>query len=236
MRGQIEDPSLAERLIPAYGFGCKRPAMSNTYLPTFNRPDVDLVTDPIVRITERGIVTAAGAERPVDVLVCATGFKVGRPGDLLPFPVTGRGGLELGARWDTAGTASYQGVTVPEFPNLFTIAGPLGFVAGSYFWMLESTAEHAARVIAHARRRGATYAEVRQGAFDRYVGRCRARQRNSALFNGTCDGSNTYYVNARGESPLRPSTFAEMWWENRHFPLDNYRYRTLPRAGEAVAA
>lgn len=236
MRSQVHDPELAERLIPAYGFGCKRPAMSNRYLATFNRDNVELVTDPIAEITAAGVVTRDGRERPVDVLVCATGFKIHRPGDRLPFPIRGRGGIDLGERWDTAGAASYQGVTVPGFPNLFTIAGPLGFVVGSYFWMLESTAEHSARVIAQARRRGATYAEIREEPFHRYVERCRGRQQRSSLFDGTCAGSNTYYVSPQGECPLRPSTYAEMWWENRHFPLDNYRFRTLPGRALGMAA
>jgi cation diffusion facilitator CzcD-associated flavoprotein CzcO len=244
MRAQVKDRSVAEALIPDYAFGCKRPSMSNTYLRTFNRPNVELVTDPIAQVTPAGIVTATGVERDVDLLVCATGFKLMAPGDALPYPVVGRRGVELGAFWDEHRFQAYQGVSVPGFPNLFAIAGPYGFVAGSYFWMLESTAAHAVRVIAEARRRGATSAEIRQLPHDRYVERCRARQRNSPLFTDACATSNTYYVNFQGDSPLRPSAYAEMWWENRHFPLDHYRYRTRllaePRAdittpAEAVA-
>jgi cation diffusion facilitator CzcD-associated flavoprotein CzcO len=226
MRAQVKDPAVAEALIPDYAFGCKRPSMSNTYLRTFNRTNVELVTDPIVRVTPAGIVTATGVERDVDLLVCATGFKLMAPGDALPYPVVGRRGVELGAFWDEHRFQAYQGVSVPGFPNLFAIAGPYGFVAGSYFWMLESTAAHAVRVIAEARRRGATSAEIRQLPHDRYVARCRARQQNSPLFTEACATSNTYYVNFQGDSPLRPSAYAEMWWENRHFPLDHYRYRT----------
>jgi hypothetical protein len=119
---------------------------------------------------------------------------------------------------------------VPGFPNFFAIAGPYGFVAGSYFWMLESTGAHAVRVIAHARGRGKTRAEVRADVHDRYVEKCRERQHGSPLFSDACAGSNTYYVNAQGDSPIRPSLYAEMWWDNRHFPLENYRYRTAPAA------
>ncbi|MGI8662478.1 MAG: flavin-containing monooxygenase [Acidimicrobiales bacterium] len=232
MRSQVDDPDVADQLIPAYGFGCKRPSMSNTYLRTFNRSNVALVTDPIERITATGIVTASGDERAADLLVCATGFKLMTPGDSVPFPTFGRNGVELGAHWDQHRFGAYQGVSVPGFPNLFSIAGPYGFVAGSYFWMLESTAAHAVRVIAYARRRGATRAEVRADEHDRYVERCRTRQHGSPLFSDVCAGSNTYYVNAQGDSPLRPSLYAEMWWENRHFPLDAYRYRTAVTGDE----
>ena len=230
MRSQVDDPAVADQLVPGYGFGCKRPSMSNTYLRTFNRPNVALVTDPIVRITPTGIVTSPGSERRVDLLVCATGFKLMTPGDAVPFPTFGRGGVELGAHWDEHRFGAYQGVSVPGFPNFFAIAGPYGFVAGSYFWMLESTAAHAVRVISHARRRGKTRAEVRVDVHDHYVEKCRQRQHGSPLFTNACAGSNTYYVNAQGDSPLRPSLYAEMWWDNRHFPLDNYRYRTATSA------
>lgn len=226
MRAQVDDPTVADALIPDYAFGCKRPSMSNGYLRTFNRPNVELVTEPIERVTATGLVTADGTERPIDVLVCATGFKLMTPGDALPYPVVGRQGVELGAFWDQHRYQSYQGVSVPGFPNLFSVAGPYGFVAGSYFWMIESTAKHAVRVIAEARRRGATRAEIRQLPHDRYVARCRARQQRSPLFSRACATSNTYYVNSQGDSPLRPSAYAEMWWDNRHFPLDHYRFRT----------
>jgi cation diffusion facilitator CzcD-associated flavoprotein CzcO len=226
MRAQVDNPTVADQLIPDYGFGCKRPSMSNTYLRSFNRHNVRLVTSQIDHVTGNRIVTEDGVERLVDLLVCATGFKLMTPGDAVPYPTYGRGGVELGAYWDEHRFGAYQGVSVPGFPNLFTIAGPYGFVAGSYFWMLESTAAHAVRVIAHARRRGKTRAEVRIDVHDRYVDKCRQRQHGGPLFSDICAGSNTYYVNEQGDSPIRPSLYAEMWWDNRHFPLDNYRYRT----------
>jgi hypothetical protein len=53
-------------------------------------------------------------------------------------------------------------------------------------------------------------AEIRQGPQDRYVKRCRSRQADSPLFGPPCATSNTYYVNFQGDSPLRPSLYAEM--------------------------
>ncbi|OCB47961.1 monooxygenase, partial [Mycobacterium malmoense] len=76
MRRQIDDPVVREKLIPRYGLGCKRPSMSNDYLRTFNRDDVSLVTDAIECITKKGVRTADGVEHEIDVLICATGFKL----------------------------------------------------------------------------------------------------------------------------------------------------------------
>ena len=228
MRRQVHDPEVREALIPEYAFGCKRPSMSNTYLRSFNRDNVELVTDPIESITANAVRTVDGEERPIDVLICATGFKIMDQHEPVPFPVYGRGGTELGKFWLENRFQAYQGVSVVGFPNLFSIAGPYGFVVGSYFWMIEATAKHAARVIREGVRRGATRAEIRQGPHDAYVERCRARHRGSPLFGEPCALSNTYYVNFQGDSPLRPSFYAEMWLENRRFPMENYEFRTSP--------
>lgn len=228
MRRQVDDPATREALIPDYGFGCKRPSMSNSYLQSFNRSNVSLITDPIERVTEGGVVTVDGVERPVDVLICATGFRIMAEAEPVPFPIHGRDGIELGAHWLQHRFHAYQGVSVCGFPNLFSVAGPYGFVVGSYFWMIEATTRHAARVIAETSRRGEHTAEIRRGPQDRYVQQCRERQAGSPLFGDTCATSNTYYVNFQGDSPLRPSLYAEMWWQNRHFPLSHYRFSTAP--------
>ena len=38
-----------DKLTPRYAPGCKRPGFHNTYLSTFNRDNVDLITEPIDR-------------------------------------------------------------------------------------------------------------------------------------------------------------------------------------------
>ncbi len=224
MRGQVSDPVIREKLMPKYGLGCKRPSMSNDYLPTFDRDDVSLVTDTIERVTRTGVRTVDGVEHEVDVLICATGFKLWEKGSVPPFPVRGRRGIDLEQFWDEHRYQSYQGVSVPNFPNAFTITGPYGFVLGSYIWMIEATAAHLSRVIAEARRRGALEAEIRPEAHEAYFRACLRRQQNNFLFTPVCAGSNTYYIDDHGDSPFRPATHGEMYWHNRHFALDVYRY------------
>ena len=69
LASQVKDPETRRRLTPDYGMGCKRPSVSNDYLRAFNRDNVDLVTEPIERISARGIRTADGEEREVDALI-----------------------------------------------------------------------------------------------------------------------------------------------------------------------
>lgn len=54
LRKQVADPVTRDKLTPRYAVGCKRPGFHNTYLSTFNRDNVDLVTEPIATITGSG--------------------------------------------------------------------------------------------------------------------------------------------------------------------------------------
>src|SRR5690606_380660 len=73
---QVADPDLRAKLTPDYTIGCKRILISNDWYPTLTRPNVELVTDRIVEVRGRSIVTADGTERPVDTIICGTGFHV----------------------------------------------------------------------------------------------------------------------------------------------------------------
>lgn len=224
---QVRDPELRRKLTPDYRFGCKRPSISNAYFKTFTRPHVDLVTDPIEHFTTSGIVSGDGRERDFDMVVCATGFKVMEKGYTPPYPIYGRDGVELGEFWDTNRFQAYQGVSVPRFPNAFLIVGPYAYAPGSYIPLIESTSAHAARAIKETLRRRATRIEIRQEPHDRYFARMDERAKKTHLFSQGCVSSNTYYINYQGDgAAFRPSTQLEMYWENRHFPLDDYRYTT----------
>src|SRR5690606_24727478 len=80
IRGIVEDPETAERLIPKdHRYGEKRPPFVNGYFEAFNDPKVSLVDlreTPIVRLTETGIETTDGV-REFDIIVWATGFDFG---------------------------------------------------------------------------------------------------------------------------------------------------------------
>ncbi len=121
LRRAIADPALRGKLQPPYPLGCKRLIYSNDYYPALARPNVELVTDAIARVTPQGIVTADGRERALDVLVCATGFDVQHA--LAGLPIAGRGGRLLTDVW-AGGPRAHLGLTVPGFPNLFLMLGP----------------------------------------------------------------------------------------------------------------
>ena len=121
LQRQVPDATLRAKLTPPYPLGCKRLIYSNEYLPALARPNCELVTEAITRITPHGIVTADGRERPIDALVCATGFDTVQL--LSTIRITGRCGRTLREAW-AQGPEAYYGISVAGFPNLFLMLGP----------------------------------------------------------------------------------------------------------------
>ncbi|MDE1008609.1 MAG: NAD(P)/FAD-dependent oxidoreductase [Paraburkholderia fungorum] len=219
------DPVLREKLTPKYGFGCKRPTFSNDYFRAFTLDNVELVTDPIERVTEKGIVTRDGKERDVDVLITATGYRVFEKGNLPSFEVYGRDGIELGQFWDEHRYQAYEAVSVPKFPNYFGMLGPYGLTGTSYFKMVEAHAIHAVRCIKQAHKLRKTRCEIRPGPHERYFRDVMRRQQNTVFVNHSCASSNSYYFDKHGDAPmLRPSTTVEMLWRAKHFSMKHYRF------------
>ena len=120
-RRQLADPALRTALTPDYPLGCKRIIYSSDYYPTLSQPHVELVTAGIERVTAHGIRTTDGVERPVDALVCATGFDTVHL--LQSLQVRGRAGRTLSEAWRD-GPEALHGISVAGFPNLFLMLGP----------------------------------------------------------------------------------------------------------------
>jgi cation diffusion facilitator CzcD-associated flavoprotein CzcO len=224
--GQVDDPELREKLTPRYAIGCKRPSFHNTYLSTFNRDDVTLETAPIARIVPGGVETASGTVHEADVLVLATGFKVFDPGNFPKYPVTGRDGVDLEAWWGENRYQAYEGVSVPGFPNLFTVFGPYGYNGSSYFNLVETQSHHIVRCLKHARSRGATSVEVTREANDRYFAEMLRRRGDQVFWQESCGLANSYYFDPHGDVPLRAAPTLETMWRSRRFPLEDYRLGT----------
>jgi cation diffusion facilitator CzcD-associated flavoprotein CzcO len=206
LRSQVKDPELREKLTPTYGFGCKRPSMSNTYFSAFERDDVTLETAGIERITPTGIRTVDGNEVELDTIVLATGFKIFG----LSYRIAGVGGTDLETQWDAERMASYEGVAVPGFPNFFLAPGPYGVIGFSWFDTIEICVSHAVDMIAKADADGVTRIEADADATAKFVKKMRKRVEHTVLMSPSCNNSNTYYLNKHGDAPyLRPETIVE---------------------------
>ncbi len=221
---QIRDPELRRRLTPDYDFGCKRPTFSNTYYPTFNRPNVHLETTPIVRIEPGAIVTTDGNRTEIDTLILATGFDIWDT-NFPAIEVLGRGGRDLGKWWRENRFQAYEGVAVPYFPNYITLSSPYSYSGLSYFTTIESQMRHIKRLFTELDRRGATTFEVSEEANAEFLERMRSKLGDSVFALGSCSTARSYYFNQHGEAAiLRPTSTINAFREADRFPLDDYAY------------
>jgi cation diffusion facilitator CzcD-associated flavoprotein CzcO len=117
----VRDPELRAKLTPDYPPGCKRLIFSSTYYAALQRPNAELVTDPIARIEPEGIRTRDGRLHELDVLVLSTGFRADR--FLRPIEVTGENGVSLEQLWEE-GPRAYRSIAVAGLPNFFMLIGP----------------------------------------------------------------------------------------------------------------
>ncbi|BDB44845.1 MULTISPECIES: flavin-containing monooxygenase [Mycobacterium] len=222
------DPVLRRQLTPDYGFACKRPSFSNTYLAAFERDNVDLVTDTIEQITPEGIRTVDGKDRPVDAIVLATGFHMAfSPEVYRRSPVVGRNGFNLADYFERERYQAYESITMPGLPNHFMIYGPYGGTGGAYHVMVENGGRHIVRVIQEARRRGATAVEVTREATERYHRVVASKMTTSLWFTNNCAAANSYYFDQHGDvTAIRPTSGRQSKRASRTFPLNDYRFET----------
>lgn len=160
----VDDPEIRDKLRPRVPFGSQRILFSNDFYPTFNRDNVELVSDEIESITPQGVRTVDGCERTADVLILATGYQTTK--FLSVIDVVGRGGVRLEDTWRD-GAHAYLGITVSGFPNLFMLYGP-NTNQGSILLMLEHEVDYIVRKLEHMRQNDIAWMDVRRKAMDEY--------------------------------------------------------------------
>ena len=139
LRTKVKDPKLRKKLTPSYQIGCKRINISDDYYESLQRPNSDLVTEPILSISSTGVMTTDGKKHECDTIIFGTGFVTTKY--LQPMKIYGSQGKELTEQW--AGSAeSYLGISVAGFPNYFLLLGPnTGLGHNSVVFMIEAQIE-----------------------------------------------------------------------------------------------
>ncbi len=205
----VLDPATRQKLIPNHPFGCKRPLFSNDYYPAFNRPNLELVSDRIARVTYDSVVTVDGRERRIDTLILATGFEATK--FVSAIEVRGRGGWSIDEAW-TDGASAYLGIATSGFPNLYMLYGP-NTNNGSILTMIESQVDHVVRLIQWLDRDELAWIDVRAEVMDRYNQEIQAAISKIDVWQADCNG---YYRSPSGR-------IVTQW----PYSMTEYRRRTL---------
>ena len=162
IRSRIDDPVIAEKLIPTdHGFGTRRVPMETNYYEAYNRDNVHLVDineTPIQQITPAGLETSE-REYEFDIIIYATGFDaVTGAFDRIDF--IGVDGQKLRDKW-IDGPITYLGIQTVGFPNLFTLAGPTaGSVSTNFPRGIETGVDWATDLVKHVEANGITRVEA----------------------------------------------------------------------------
>ncbi len=224
----VTDRATAEALKPWYRYMCKRPGFSDTYLQTFNRPNVTLVdtadSGGITRMTETTVVVGE-TEYEVDCVIFATGFEVGISGVMSgTLPVTGRNGRTLLEAW-SQGPRTLHGFSTHGFPNLFHLSGIQNANSVNFAHILLEQAEHIAAMIARGREVGARFLEPSEEAQDAWVRTVHETAADTRAFQAECtpgyyNGEGTRSIGGASYSP-GPITFHRLLREWRESGMDD---------------
>lgn len=128
IREKVEDPVLAEELVPIdHPIAAKRLCCDSHYFETYNKDHVHLVNvrkNPIKRIVPNGVQLEDGTVHEIDMIVYAVGYDA-LSGALTCIDIRGRDNRTLIDEWNAAGgPTTYLGLCVHGFPNMFTVTGP----------------------------------------------------------------------------------------------------------------
>ncbi len=205
------DPDLLAKVIPAYPPYGKRMLRDNHWYRMLTRPNVDLVTAPVERITPTGVVAGDGTEYPADVIVYATGFHAQRM--LAPMEIIGRSGANVRDLWGEDEPRAYLGITAPNFPNMFMLYGPGTNLAhgGSIIFHTECQVRYIMQCLREMLESGADAMECRPEPFAAYNDLLDATHRDMVWAHR---GVGSWYKNKAGRvvtnSPFRLVDYRRM--------------------------
>lgn len=145
MRARLKaKPSAMGQLIPDFPPLCKRLTPGPGYLEALTQDHVELISQPITRVDETGVYTKDGVHRPVDAIICATGFETSPTSG---FPIYGEDGVNLREKYAIK-PKTYLGLCTNNFPNFFQSLGPNSFQgAGSLLIMMEQAHKYMAQIL-----------------------------------------------------------------------------------------
>jgi cation diffusion facilitator CzcD-associated flavoprotein CzcO len=219
---QVPDAEMRRRLTPDYVPGCKRLLISNTYYPAISAENVELVTDRIGEIGPNSISTGSGENLDVDTIILATGFAVTDPP--IAHHLVGASGRTLAHNWESSGMGAYRGTTMPDFPNLFFLAGPnTGIGHTSLLVMIEAQISYVTSCLEYAREHSVGRIEVRSAPCERWNAELQKRVAKSVWNTGGCA---SWYLDRHGRNTTLWPDFTFRFMKGmRRFDCEAYKLR-----------
>jgi cation diffusion facilitator CzcD-associated flavoprotein CzcO len=218
IRTSISDNDLAQQVTPNYIMGCKRVLLSNDYYPAIQRANVELVTSPIEKLNETGILTKDGKQRNIDAVIFATGFNASE--GMVVFDIKGKNNLDLNEAWRN-GAEAYLGTTVSGFPNLFLVVGPnTGLGHSSMILMIEAQVNYIMGALHALKNEDAKFLDLKKSALQLYNDELQLKLAKSVWQKGGC---HSWYQTKNGKNvTLWPGFTFTFMRRTRQFETDKY--------------
>jgi cation diffusion facilitator CzcD-associated flavoprotein CzcO len=217
LESQVADPALRRRLTPDYAPGCKRLLISNTWYPSLQRPNVEVLTEGVAKLEGNRVVGVSGAAREVDVVIFATGFAATE--FVAPMKIHGRAGRELGDTW-RSGAAAHLGMSVAGFPNAFLVVGPnTGLGHNSLVFMIEAQVNYIVAALRRLRSSGKRTLEVRPEVQAASYAEVQRRLKGTVW----ASGCRSWYLTEDGRNDaLWPGSTFDYWRRTLRFDAGNF--------------
>lgn len=205
LKKSIKDPILRAKLTPNYRVGCKRVIVNSTFYDAIQKPNADLVTEAIEKITAEGVVTKDGNLHELDVLILATGFH---PFNFMrPMDLTGDNGVKIDEVWSKK-VQAYRSMFIPSFPNFILMLGPNTPIGNfSVIAMSEVQANYLMQVIRDWQQKKFDELDVTIDAFKKFNAYLKSGM-GKTVWLGGC---NSWYLDADGDPAMWPYTWKQ--WE-----------------------
>jgi cation diffusion facilitator CzcD-associated flavoprotein CzcO len=221
---EVKDPITRKKLTPDYKLGCKRVLSSDDYLPTFNKENVELITDGIKEITKEGIITNDGKLFPVDTIIYGTGFEAAEFSTTAKF--IGINKLNLFDTWRKESMQAFKGTTISGFPNLAIILGPnTGLGHTSVVHMMESQMNYIMDYIAKLEKLDKKITiNIKKETQDKY------NKKIQSQFKGTvwASGCKSWYLDSNGKNTtLYPQLTTKFREELKKVDWEDYELSVL---------
>ena len=216
-------PDLIAKSMPDYPPYGKRILLDNGWYDAIRKANVTLHNEGVARFSETEIIGDKGQSCTPDIVVMATGFDVTKMASRLN--ISGPAG-NLSDVWDGDDPQAYLGISVPDFPNFFMMAGPttgLGH-GGSGMFIAECHAHYIANAIVTMLNEGITHMAAKKSAQKAYMEKYNAGHQDMIWMH---PGMTTYYRNSKGRVySVMPWRLVDYWNMTRTPDLADYETGT----------
>ncbi|MCY3884793.1 MAG: NAD(P)/FAD-dependent oxidoreductase [Gammaproteobacteria bacterium] len=229
---QLDDrPDLISKLTPTYPPAAKRMLIDDgEWYRALKSRNVRVVDTKIESINETGIQLVDGSRFDYDIILYGTGFHANQI--LYPMKIYGSDGQELRSSWGDDPRA-YLGITIPNYPNMYTMYGPNTniVVNGSIIFFSECEMLYIMQSIRHLLVNEYASMDCDPAFHDSYNERI--DRENLGMSWGASD-VNSWYKNANGRvTQCWPGTLIEFWRQCRDFDPHAYLWNNPSETGNA---